>query len=35
MSAQLERSVYGASIDTVAKLARVLGIEPADLLDLT
>ncbi|MER8377494.1 helix-turn-helix transcriptional regulator [Mesorhizobium sp. M1396] len=29
----LERSVYAASIDTVAKLARVLGIEPADLLN--
>jgi transcriptional regulator with XRE-family HTH domain len=28
----LERSVYAASIDTVAKLARVLEVEPADLL---
>ncbi|TPI13043.1 helix-turn-helix transcriptional regulator [Mesorhizobium sp. B4-1-3] len=29
----LERSVYAASIDTVAKLARVLEVRPADLLD--
>lgn len=29
----LERSVYAASIDTVAKLARVLDVKPADLLD--
>ncbi|RTM05689.1 MAG: XRE family transcriptional regulator [Hyphomicrobiales bacterium] len=29
----LERGVYAASIDTVARLAKALGIEPADLLD--
>ncbi|MDG4882023.1 helix-turn-helix transcriptional regulator [Mesorhizobium sp. WSM4884] len=29
----LERSVYAASIDTVARLARVLEVSPADLLD--
>jgi transcriptional regulator with XRE-family HTH domain len=28
----LERSVYAASIDVVGKLARVLGVEAADLL---
>ncbi|WP_108609574.1 helix-turn-helix transcriptional regulator [Aminobacter sp. MSH1] len=28
----LERSVYGATIDVVDKLANVLGIEAADLL---
>lgn len=28
----LERSVYGATIDVVDKLATVLGIEAADLL---
>jgi transcriptional regulator with XRE-family HTH domain len=28
----LERGVYSASIDTVAKLAKVLGIEPDELL---
>jgi transcriptional regulator with XRE-family HTH domain len=28
----LERSVYAASIDVVDRLARVLGIEAADLL---
>lgn len=28
----LERSVYAASIDVVARLAAVLEIEPADLL---
>jgi DNA-binding XRE family transcriptional regulator len=28
----LERGLYGASIDTVAKLAEVLGIEPDELL---
>ncbi|OHV86686.1 helix-turn-helix domain-containing protein [Mesorhizobium sp. ORS 3428] len=29
----LERCVYAASIDTVAKLAKVLEVEPADLLN--
>ncbi|RWX68860.1 helix-turn-helix transcriptional regulator [Mesorhizobium sp. M2A.F.Ca.ET.039.01.1.1] len=29
----LERRVYAASIDTVARLAKVLGVKPADLLD--
>ncbi|MDZ5696739.1 helix-turn-helix transcriptional regulator [Chelativorans sp. M5D2P16] len=29
----LERSVYGASIDMIDKLAKVLQIEPATLLD--
>ncbi|MER9971289.1 helix-turn-helix transcriptional regulator [Mesorhizobium sp. M0060] len=29
----LERSVNAASIDMVAKLAGLLGIEPADLLN--
>ncbi|NGO55262.1 helix-turn-helix domain-containing protein [Allomesorhizobium camelthorni] len=29
----LERGVYGASIDMVDKLAKVLGVEPAALLD--
>ncbi|MBN9002574.1 MAG: helix-turn-helix transcriptional regulator [Rhizobiales bacterium] len=28
----LERSVYGASIDVVDRLANVLGVEAADLL---
>jgi transcriptional regulator with XRE-family HTH domain len=28
----LERGVYSASIDTVAKLADVLGVEPDELL---
>ncbi len=28
----LERGLYSASIDTVAKLAEVLGIEPDELL---
>lgn len=28
----LERCVYGASIDVVDKLARVLGVEAADLI---
>jgi len=28
----LERGVYSASIDTVAKLAAVLGVEPDELL---
>lgn len=28
----LERSVYAASIDVVDRLARVLGVEAADLL---
>ncbi|MBZ9699274.1 MULTISPECIES: helix-turn-helix domain-containing protein [unclassified Mesorhizobium] len=28
----LERSIYGATIDVVDKLAKVLGIEAADLL---
>ena len=28
----LERCVYGASIDVLARLADVLGVEPADLL---
>jgi transcriptional regulator with XRE-family HTH domain len=28
----LERSVYAASIDVVGRLARVLGVEAADLL---
>jgi transcriptional regulator with XRE-family HTH domain len=28
----LERSVYGAGIDVVDRLARVLGVEAADLL---
>lgn len=29
----LERSVYAASIDTVARLAKVLGVQPSQLLD--
>jgi transcriptional regulator with XRE-family HTH domain len=29
----LERGVYGASIDMIAKLAKVLEVEPAILLD--
>ncbi len=29
----LERSVYGASIDVVERLARQLGLEASDLLD--
>ena len=28
----LERGLYSASIDTVAKLAEVLGVEPDELL---
>ncbi|MDX8457863.1 helix-turn-helix domain-containing protein [Mesorhizobium humile] len=28
----LERSIYGATIDVVDKLAKVLGVEAADLL---
>lgn len=28
----LERSVYGASIDVVDRIARVLGVEAAELL---
>jgi transcriptional regulator with XRE-family HTH domain len=28
----LERQVYSASIDTIEKLAEVLGVEPAHLL---
>jgi len=28
----LERCIYGASIDVVDKLARVLGVEAADLI---
>jgi transcriptional regulator with XRE-family HTH domain len=28
----LERGIYSATIDTVAKLADVLGVEPDDLL---
>jgi transcriptional regulator with XRE-family HTH domain len=28
----LERSVYGASVDVVDRIARVLGVEAADLL---
>lgn len=28
----LERSVYGVGIDVLARLAAVLGVEPADLL---
>jgi transcriptional regulator with XRE-family HTH domain len=28
----LERTLYGATIDVVARLAEVLGVEPADLL---
>lgn len=28
----LERGLYGATIDVVARLAEVLGVEPADLL---
>ena len=31
----LERSVYGASIDMIDKLAKVLEIEPAALLEHT
>ena len=30
----LERSVYGASIDMMDKLAKVLEIEPAELLNI-
>jgi transcriptional regulator with XRE-family HTH domain len=28
----LERSVYGAGIDVIERLAQVFGVEPADLL---
>jgi transcriptional regulator with XRE-family HTH domain len=28
----LERGLYGATIDVVARLAEALGVEPADLL---